>query len=189
MALAVIFARWRSHSASIFSRYNRTTLLLVRCLFSRPELLGSPSPTDNSKTPSAPEIGLENGADMGEVDVGSPTESPAGGGATGVPVSMVVRAVRTLSSPPFLKRVGDSEAGSVKGGRRDADDSCPLRLQLAAISALGELLSSKGGEYVMRATAAMAAAGRDADSKTQEVEEEAGESGAGESLQVSSFPL
>ncbi|CAB1108275.1 unnamed protein product [Ectocarpus sp. CCAP 1310/34] len=146
------------------------------CLFSRPELLGSPSPTDNSKTLSAQEIGPENGADMGEVDVGSSTESPDSGSATGVPVSMVIRAVRTLSSPPFLQRVGDSEAGSVKGGSRDADYKCPLRLQLAAISALGALLSSKGGEYVMRATAAMTAAGRDVDSKTQEVEEGAGES-------------
>ncbi|CBJ28961.1 expressed unknown protein [Ectocarpus siliculosus] len=153
-------------------------LTAIRCLFSRPELLGSPSPTDNSKTPSIQEIGPENGAGMGEVDVGSPSESPDSGSAIGVPVSMVVRAVRTLSSPPFLQRVGDSEAGSVKEGRRDEDDKCPLRLQLAAISALGELLSSKGGEYVMRATAATTAAGRDGNSKTQEAEEEAGESDA-----------
>lgn len=170
-----------------FNLLERTTLPLVRCLFSRPELLGSPSSLDTPKTPSVQEIGPENGADMGEVDVSSPTESPDSGSATGVPVSMVVRAVRTLSSPPFLQRVGDSEA--LRGGRRDADDKRPLRLQLAAISALRELLSSKGGEYVMRATAAMTAAGREVDSKTQEVEEEACESDTGESLQVSSFPL
>lgn len=126
---------------------------------------------------------------MGEGNVGSPTESYDSGRATGVPVAMVVHAVRTLSSPPFLQRVGDSEAGSLRGGGRDADNKCPLRLQLAAISALRELLSSKGGEYVMRATAAMTGAGREVDSKTQEVEEEAGETDAGKSLEVSSVPL
>ena len=73
---------------------------------------------------------------------------------------MVVRAVRTLTSPPFLQRAGGSpESGKPQGGPEREGAAIPTRLQLAAVSALRALVSGDGPGYVVRATAAAMAAG------------------------------
>lgn len=133
---------------------------LFRCLFSRPELLGEPSsvailsPTAETTTTPAPENSLENGAEEVNAD-NNPNEAlVAGESVSIVPVSMVVRAVRTLSSPPFLRRGGGPDVGKLRGG---GGGGIPPRLQLAAISVLRVLLSGQGAEYVVKATAVVSA--------------------------------
>lgn len=92
---------------------------------------------------------------------GGTRQSSAGNSVVAVPVSMIVRAVRTLTSPPFLQRVGDlPEAGRPRGeGEGEGGGDIPTRLQLAAVSALRALVSGEGPGYVVRATAAAMAAG------------------------------
>lgn len=116
------------------------------------------------------------------MDTDNPNERAvvAGGGGSGsvsvVPVSMIVRAVRTLSSPPFLRRGGVTDAANQRGvGGSDI----PPRLQLAAISVLQVLVSGQGAEYVVKATAA-ASAGREAEPEEGEVDGEEKEKEAGD---------
>lgn len=73
---------------------------------------------------------------------------------------MVVRAVRAVSSPPFLRRGGVSIAEK-RVIERD-NTCCPPRLQLAAVSVLRALLCGGGAEYVVTATAAATAAAEEA---------------------------
>lgn len=154
------------------------TPTLLRCLFSRPELLGEPSPAAilsptaaRTTIPASPKNDLENGAK--EVDAGNPSESVAmagggGGSVSVVPVSMVVRAVKTLSSPPFLRRGGVPDAGKRRGA---GGSDIPPRLQLAAISVLRALVSGQGAEFVVKTTAA-ASAGREVGPEEEKEEEE-----------------
>lgn len=89
---------------------------------------------------------------------------------------MVVRAVRTLSSPPFLRRGVSSVE---RRGKERESGCCPLRLQLAAVSVLRALVSGGGAEYVVAATAAAEAGGavkdEEEDGKQGEDARDAGE--------------
>ena len=94
------------------------------------------------------------------VHVDSSESSGGGGGGGGgvgggVPVSLIVRAVHTLSSPPFTPW----KAGAGRGGGRGAGSACSPRLQLAAVSVLRVLVSGEGAGYVSKMTAAAAAEG------------------------------
>lgn len=172
----------------------------IRCLFSRPELLGEPapvtvllSPTAETTTTPAPKNVPENGTE--EVDAASPNEALVAGvgsrddSASVVPVSMVVRAVRTLSSPPFLRRGGGvPDAGKLRGG---GGGGIPPRLQLAAVSVLRVLVSGHGAKYVVKATAAASAGweagpdeGGEGEGEAERPEKDAGDIDEGESLAV-----
>ena len=175
------------------------TWRLFRCLFSKPELLGKPSPIcPVAQEPgNAPPDGVENGSEklpsnraedvndqagangsraprrfMGVMGVTNDVNGANDGdkkadkadaiatcGVWGVPVPTVVQAVRTLSSPPFLKRgiltVTAGVATTAASNGSGDGGSYSLRLQLAAISVLRVLVSGNGAEYVSRASAAM----------------------------------
>lgn len=75
-------------------------------------------------------------------------ESGASRATNGVPVSTMVGAVRTLSSPPFMRRGVEQESGRIPTGGEDG--GCPPRLQLAAVSVLQMLLTEAGAKYVAR---------------------------------------
>lgn len=177
--------------------------LLTRCLFSRPGLLGDPRSL--SSPPPFTKKDLESGAEEGRAD--EPNESPLAATTTtisssrsssvgvGVPVSMVVRAVRTLTSPPFLQRAGSEdfpEIGQPRvegqgGSGGDGAAAIPTRLQLAAVSALRALVSGQGPGYVVRAIQAAMAAGGEAGAgvvgAVEELDgEEAGQADAGKLL-------
>lgn len=121
---------------------------VYRCLFTRPQLLGSPAlsplPTASS-TPQGNGDADRNGVDDSR-DIAVDYDC-----RKNVPVSMVVRAVRTLSSPPFLRR-GVASVG--RRGKERENGGCPPRLQLAAVSVLKALVSGDGAKYVVMATAA-----------------------------------
>eukprot|EP00752_Nemacystus_decipiens_P013802 g12254.t1 len=135
-------------------------LTTIRCLFSRPELLGDPS-SSKAFTKNI-EKGVEEGQGRADGANGSPLKGVrrrSGVVGVPVPVSTVVRAVRTLTSPPFLRRAGAGTPQGEAGG--DDTAAIPTRLQLAAIAALRAVMCGDGEEdapgYVLRATAAAVA--------------------------------
>lgn len=71
--------------------------------------------------------------------------------------SFVVRAVHTLSSPPFARRGAATDLGKAGGGGeggRRGGTACSPRLQLAAVSVLRVLVTGEGAGYIRKATAA-----------------------------------
>ncbi|CAM9981811.1 unnamed protein product, partial [Choristocarpus tenellus] len=83
---------------------------------------------------------LANGRDKGS-DKGNHLGQAMDG--DGLPVSVVIQAVQTITSGPFL--VGTGFGGGVDSGR----------LQLAATSVLGALVSGDGAEYMKAVTASL----------------------------------
>lgn len=146
------------------------SMACYRCLFSRPVLLGEP--ISGNVPQNYAENGLKNGAEEGYAAANGTTASPVGAVNTvngkanpvppscsgvysvSVPVPAVVRAIRTLSSPPFLRRGIQSSPSS---SNKTNNDGFTLRLQLAAISVLKVLLSGDGADYMLRASVAMSA--------------------------------
>lgn len=92
-------------------------------------------------------------------DKANPTAPSSSGVSVSVPVPAVVRAVRTLSSPPFLRRGNElpSTKTKISAGGTNMNGGFTLRLQLSAVSVLKVLLFGDGAEYVLKASAIMSA--------------------------------
>lgn len=140
-------------------------------MFSKPELLGDPAVVAPARAFSTEKFSenvlanvLENGAEGGIINTTSisrtikSSEDSSSCKYSGVPVSMLVCAVNTLCSPPFLRRGVGAELRRL-GGRENGEFT--PRLQLAVVSVLRALLSGEGAKYVVRALEAAAASGVD----------------------------
>lgn len=102
---------------------------------------------------TASPVGTVNGSVLDKANTIAPSCSRVY--SVSVPVPAIVRAVRTLSSRPFLRR--GVESPSTKTKISPSNGGFILRLQLAAISVLKGLLSDEGADYVLRASAVMSA--------------------------------
>lgn len=129
-----------------------------RCLLAKPQLLGHAADSLTLQAPIPAETQPNGQRNSDETLTRQQTRH-------NVPVSMVVRAIRILSSPPFLRtglEGGVASCGTAAaGGARNP--KCPPRLQLAVVSVLRVLMSGDGAKYVSAAGAASAADSRAGD--------------------------